>query len=208
MKGREIRQRQKEILDRIRRSTSMVYSKYAIVLLLDTSASMSGMKIRDAREALVHFLKSVNPDENEVGVVAFGGKVITNKLSQDRTYLEGEIKRFEASGDTPMMNAIKTTYENLLKNKLNPIMVIATDGQPTDSSEGEILEYVIPIKERGVRIITIGIGKDVNENFLKGLASTAEDYHFAKAGFELKKIYKEIADVIALPWNEKITKKV
>jgi len=78
-------------------------------------------------------------------------------------------------------------------------MVIATDGQPTDTSEEDILEYANPIKKRGVWIITIGIGKDVNEDFLKKLASSPEDYHFAKASFELKNIYKEVANVLALP---------
>lgn len=196
----EIRQKQKEVLDRIRkRSVSIAYSKHAIALLLDVSGSMSGMKIEDAKEALIHFLESINLAENEVGLVAFGDRIRTSEMSQDRIHLETKIKNFEADGDTPMMNAIKTAYENLLKKKASPVMVIATDGQPTDALEEEILEYASPIKKRGVWIITIGIGKDVNENFLKRLASSPEDYHFAKASFELKKIYKEVADVLALP---------
>ena len=48
--------------------------------------------------------------------------------------------------------------------------------------------------------LTIGIGEDVNSDFLKRLASSLEDYHFAKASFELKRIYKEVAsDLLKLP---------
>jgi len=97
-----------------------------------------------------------------------------------------------------MMNAIKVAYEDFLKKKISPIMVIATDGQPTDAAEGEILDYTTSIKNR-VRIITIGIGKDISEAFLKKLASSPEDYHFAGASFELVRIYKEVADILALP---------
>ena len=62
----DIRQKQKEVLDSIRnRSVSIAYSKHAIALLLDTSGSMSGMKIEDAKEALIHFLGSINLVEKE-----------------------------------------------------------------------------------------------------------------------------------------------
>ena len=196
----EIRQRQKKVLEKIRkRSASITYSKYAIVLLLDASGSMSGVKIKDAKEALFHFLRSINLIENEVGLVAFGERIKTCELCQDRIQLETRIETFEADGGTPMMNAIEIAYEKLLKGKISPVMVIATDGQPNDASEEEILEYVTSIKKKGVWMITIGIGEDVNEDFLKGLASSSEDYHFAKASFELKKIYKEVADALALP---------
>lgn len=196
----DIRQKQKEVLDSIRkRSVSIAYSKHAIALLLDTSGSMSGMKIEDAKEALIHFLVSITLVENEVGLVAFGDIITTSEMSQNLIYLETKIKNFEASGETPMMSAIKVTYEKLLEKKANPVMVFATDGQPTDTSEEEILEYANPIKKRGVWIITIGIGKDANEDFLKKLASSPKDYHFAKASFELKNIYKEVANVLALP---------
>jgi len=196
----DIRQKQKEVLDSIRkRSVSIAYFKHSIALLLDTSGSMSGMKIEDAKEALIHFLVSINLVENEVGLVAFGDIITTSEMSQNLIYLETKIKNFKASGETPIMRAIKVTYEKLLEKKASPVMVIATDGKPTDTSEEDILEYANPIKKRGVWIITIGIGKDVNKDFLKKLASSPEDYHFAKASFELKNIYKEVANLLALP---------
>lgn len=105
-----------------------------------------------------------------------------------------------------MMDAIKTAYEEILMDgRTSPVMVIATDGQPTDASEEEILEYATPIKWDGIPIITIGIGNDVNEDFLKRLASTNKDYHFAKASFELKEIYKKVASGLAV--KERIPKK-
>lgn len=173
---------------------------YSIALLLDTSGSMSGEKIEDAKEALVSFLQTVNLAENEVALVTVGEQVTwMSGLTQNNSYLEKEINALEAGGGTPIMQAIKAAHEEVLKKgKAKPVMVFATDGMPTDSSEEEILEYATPIKRGGTRIITIGIGEDVNEEFLKRLASSPEDYHFAKASFELKEIYKKVVSGLVI----------
>ena len=201
MSNIEVRRKQKEVLERLKRRTAYTpntYTKHSIMLLLDVSGSMSGKKIEDAKEALIHFLGNINLPRNEVGLVAFGGGIKTCELCRNNTRLEEKIIGFTANGDTPMMNAIKVAYEDFLKKKISPVMVIATDGQPTDASEVEILKYATSIKNR-VRIITIGIGEHISADFLKELASSPEDYHFARASFELLKIYKEVADILALP---------
>ncbi len=199
----EIKRKQEEVLDMIRkRSTYIAYSRYSVFLLLDVSGSMSGNKIEDAKEALIHFLTSIDFEENEVGVITFGEGVQRYPLTRDRVSLEKTIKSLFANGGTPMLAAIQTSYEEL-KDKLNSVMVIATDGQPNEPVV-EIIRYSNFVKENDIRIITIGIGSDVNENFLKELASSPEDYHFAKASFELKRIYKEVAsDLLRLPENRK-----
>lgn len=167
---------------------------HSIALLLDTSGSMYGEKIGDAKEALGSFLKTVNLAENEVALVTFGDQISwMDGLTQNISYIQKEIDALDADGSTPVMQAIKIAHEEVLKKgRAKPVMVIATDGAPTDSTEEEILAYTTPVKKNGTWIITIGIGDDVNEEFLKRLASSPEDYHFAKASFELKEIYKKV----------------
>ena len=173
---------------------------HSITLLLDTSVSMSGEKIEDAREALGSFLKTVNLAENEVSLVTFGGQITwMDGLTQNSKYIQKEIDALEAEGGTPMMQAIRIAHEDVLKKaRAHPVMVIATDGQPTDDSEEEILDYATSVKKNGTWIITIGIGDDVNNDFLRKLASSSDDYHFAKASFELKKIYKKVVSGLAI----------
>jgi molecular chaperone DnaK len=204
----EIEQKQ-EILNRMRRrinSSSMLQSSAllgnSIILLLDVSGSMSGRKIDDAKEALIHFLSNINLSESEVGLISFGDNVQTFNLSRNLKYLRTSIKSFSADGYTPMKEAITSTQE-VLKGKTNPVMVIATDGEPTDASKESILNYAALLKNRGIRIIVIGIGDDIDVNFLRRLATSANDYHFAKVSFELKKIYKQVADTLALPPSNK-----
>lgn len=170
---------------------------YSIVLMLDTSGSMSGKKIDDASEAIISFLEKVNLEKNEVALVTFGSQIIwTDGLTQNGEYIKKEIKDIAliSDGGTPMMEAIRTACDKVLpKRRAKGVIVLATDGFPTDSPEEEILRYVTPIKKDGVRIITIGIGDDGNKEFLKKLATCPDDYYFAKVSFELRRVYKEVA---------------
>lgn len=172
---------------------------HSITLLLDASGSMWGEKIKDAKDALNSFVQTVDLSQNEIALVAFGEQISwMDTLTQNSDFLCKEIDGLVAGGGTPMMHAIQAAHEEVLKKgRARPVMVIATDGIPTDSPEEEILEYAVPIKKSGTWIITIGIGDDVNEEFLKTLASSPEDYHFAKASFELKEIYKNVVSGLA-----------
>jgi Mg-chelatase subunit ChlD len=200
----EIRKKQNDIYERLKKQSGSV-SEFAtiqgnaIALLLDVSGSMFGDKLDDAKESLINFIDNINLNEYEIGLIAFGGRIQSSKLSNDHLYLKRWINSYMADGATPLMEAIQTAH-NKIKNKSNSIMIIATDGQPTDANEGQILEYANKIKISGIRIIVIGIGDDVNKDFLKELASSLEDYHFAKESFKLKQIYQEVAnDILALP---------
>jgi len=172
---------------------------YSIVLLMDTSGSMAGEKIEDAKKAMLSFLKKTDLSVNEVGLVEFGNDIaIVSQLSHDEQNLKDSIRRLESGNGTPMLAGIKLSSEAMLmKCRGKPVMVIATDGQPTETEE-DILVYATGIKEDGVCIITIGIGSDVDSEFLKKLASSPGDYHFAEASFELEKIYTGIATGLAM----------
>lgn len=173
---------------------------YSIALLLDASGSMEGEKLEDAKEAVTSFVDTVDLTQNEVALITFGVDVTCpDGLTQDSSTLRAATRGLEADGGTPMMQAIRMANEDVLpKGAAKPIMVIATDGVPTDSSEENILAYAHPVKQAGTWIITIGIGDNVNEEFLKKLASSPEDYHFAKASFQLKDIYKGVVSGLVI----------
>lgn len=200
----ESKRRQEDILKKISQESEKYFKpevekhpKYTITLLLDISGSMAGKKIGDAKQAIVEFLRRNDLEGSEVGLVTFGAAVKTYELNYEPSFLEENIRHLEAGGETPMMRAIGTAYE-IMKDKSNRVMVIATDGHPKDAKEGEILEYASSLKRKGLRIITIGIGEDVNKEFLLSLASSREEYHFAAESFELKRIYKKVGDQLFL----------
>ena len=193
--------KQRAVLEKLMQLSQTIAYSNLIVLLLDISGSMSGEKIEDAKRALIRFLKTIDLTKNKISIVTFGGSVRVTEFDQRAEYLIKKINSFEAGGGTPLMAAISIGYKNLLKEgaEVKSAMVIATDGEPTDAEEDEILEYGKEIKVKGTRIVTIGIGTDCNKTFLRKLASSPEDYHFAKESFELEETYKKIANDLALP---------
>ncbi len=52
------------------------------------------------------------------------------------------------------------------------------------------------IKTNGINLFTIGLGKDLNKDFLVKMASTPEDAYFAPTATELTSIYKSIGTKI------------
>lgn len=171
---------------------------YSIALLIDTSGSMAGEKIEEAKKAMLSFLNKTDLTVNEVGLVEFGNYVlVVSELSRDEQNLRDSITTLKSGDGTPMLEGIKLANGTMLLGcQGRPVMVISTDGQPNEPNE-DILEYAAGIKERGVWIITIGIGRDVDSEFLKQLASSPDDYHFAEASIELEKIYTSIATGLA-----------
>lgn len=198
--NKEIERKRNEILSEMKNKfLSKSFAIYSIALLLDTSGSMFGNKIEDAKKALIHFIEDINLDKSEVVVVSFGGEVKISDLSNNYLYLKKYIESFSANGDTLMFGAIKNTYEQCLKRKLNSTMVLATDGAPTDGAKEEILKYAKMMKSKGVRIITIAIGEDADREFLKKISSSISDNYFAKKSEDIKQIFDNIKDSLALP---------
>lgn len=169
---------------------------YNISLLLDTSYSMKGQKMEDAKNALNKFVEGIDINQNEIALVSFGdGVQIYDDFSGDINQLKDRINKCEPAGATPMLKAIENAYEAFLGGKDNPVMVLATDGIPTDATRETIIEYAHEYKNiNNVWIITVGIGHNVDSSFLENLATSPDYYFFAELSGDLVGIYEEILE--------------
>lgn len=120
-----------------------------VVLLLDTSGSMSGQPIQELNRGLAAFKEDVLKDAQaslsvEVAIVTFGSVV---QLIQDFVTIDQvTAPRLEADGVTPMGEAIEYALD-LLENRkqtykdngilyYRPWVFLITDGAPTDFWQG------------------------------------------------------------------------
>lgn len=153
-------------------------ARVPICLVLDVSGSMSGTPIRELQEGVEMFFDAVRADEvaqyaAEIAIVTFGGQA--KKALDFFAISRQEIPSFEATGDTPMGQAVvlaldllearKTEYRNAGVDYFQPWMVLMTDGQPTDSIDvaAQRLKELIASKKITVFPIAIGDGADLNE---------------------------------------------
>ena len=151
-----------------------------IVFVLDTSGSMSGEKINQARASLEHAIGRLNP-EDRFGLITFSDQVRSYQTDLlavsdlDRIGLADYISNVDAAGGTNIHSALMRGL-NLFDDTSGerPQMVVfLTDGLPT-AGETNIQNIVNDIlgenSDLECRIFTFGVGYDVNTVLLDTLS--------------------------------------
>jgi len=144
-----------------------------VFLVLDTSGSMSGAKIEQAKEAALYVLEHLNPSDR-FNVIAFA--------TGTRQYARGLVaagdrgaapfvKSLAAQGGTNISRALEETLRQAAPGRPQ-IVLFMTDGLPT---EGEvridrIVKQVADSAPDNVRFYCFGVGYDVNTHLLDTLA--------------------------------------
>lgn len=154
-----------------------------ILFVFDTSGSMSGKKIEQAKQALRFALEHLNP-RDRFNIIRFHSDVLPfRKLLVDASpaalhAAEEFVNGFEAAGGTDIDDALATAFESIPKvrlasNEERPTMVVfMTDGEPTvgETSLEKIVANVDQENHRRARIFVFGVGDDVNTLLLDRLA--------------------------------------
>ena len=182
-----------------------VKKKSTVVLLLDTSGSMSGDKIKGAVRGAVTFLDQMDPAD-KVYVIAFANEVIelpgsglvgqvgeNMKTSLNGLYAEGYTVLHEAMIDAvDRIEAIRTDDEGTGERRLYGIVLLSdgkneTVGGPT---ENDMLSRLPSGTEAaGVKIYTIAYGDDADVNLLRTLANRTNGKQFEGSVEDIEAVY-------------------
>jgi Ca-activated chloride channel family protein len=149
-----------------------------VVFVLDTSGSMSGRKIEQAKRALRYCVENLN-DDDQFELIRFSTEVepLFDKLlpasQTNRDRALDFIKDLSAVGSTAIDEALhKALSMSAGSNGRPSVVVFLTDGQPTigETRDDEILAHVKHWNEGLTRIFCFGIGLDVNTHLLDRIA--------------------------------------
>lgn len=150
-----------------------------IVFVLDTSGSMAGNKISQARETLEFCVRKLN-ERDEFNIVDFSTGVRKFKLEPvPASPMEIQsalryIRGLEATGGTNINDALIEALEqiSLATNPLSMIIFL-TDGMPTVgiTAERDIIGNAKAANEIEARVFVFGVGYDVNTHLLDELAT-------------------------------------
>ena len=187
----------------VKPSTTKTLSK-DIIFILDSSGSMKGDKMKQAKEALLFCLRSLNPSDrfnivdfdDQVRVFSEGMKAATSANLRET---EQFVEQIEAEGGTNIAGALETGLNQLSSGRLNYVIFL-TDGLPTVgvTSADEILAMAKRANDTRMKIFDFGVGYDVNTHLLDKLAeqnSGASDYVVPTENIEVKvsSFYKKIS---------------
>lgn len=149
-----------------------------VAIVLDTSGSMMGKKIDQAKKALQFCVENLN-DNDRFEVIRFSTEVepVFGKLVEasksNREHAEHFVQDLKAIGATDINDAMQTALKLRPAEGDRPFVVIfLTDGQPTVgvTDSDEIVSHTKDWSGGHTRVFCFGIGTDVNTHLLDRIA--------------------------------------
>ncbi len=184
-----------------------------VVLGLDRSGSMRSESVNPPEPfntvllTAGGFAKNFTQDDR-VGVVSFGntGRV-ESPLATNKEQSVGAISSMSLGSTSEQTNiadglknalALLSSLDQSISSK--KVIVLLTDGIPTEPKQDGVKDYPQIsareisdlIKSQNIEIFTIGLGKDVSDDFLKTISTDENHYFSAPKKEELSNIYKAI----------------
>ncbi len=149
-----------------------------MVLVLDTSGSMRGPKMEQARNALKYCLKNLS-SKDRFALLNFATTVnkyrdkLQDASSESVEHATKWVEALEATGGTAINDALAAALDYRTKEEGRTFTVVFfTDGQPTigETNADKILRNTLTKNTANTRIFTFGVGDDVNATMLDQLS--------------------------------------
>ncbi len=153
-----------------------------IVFIMDTSGSMAGEKIEQARDSLAYCLKNLNR-RDRFNIIRFGTDV--EPFSEEMLHVSDKtvdkaltfVDKMRARGGTNINEALETALKFARdasdRSSRLPVILFLTDGLPTVgvTNPDSILQNLEHHNRAGVHVFVFGVGYDVNTRLLDGIAN-------------------------------------
>lgn len=188
-------------------------TKIPVCLCLDTSGSMYGEPIDALNKGLKSFFEFINNDETtrmatDICIITFGGFNATCVRDYATVSEFSDFPPLMAHGYIIMADAVKLAFEKLAERikayqaeeveYYKPLLVIMTDGYPTDS-DSEVEEAIQLVSDlvnnRKLSVFPICIGSNADENKLQQFSPKRSVLHLK--GLQFSDFFEWLSDSIA-----------
>lgn len=177
-----------------------------LMLVIDRSGSMSGQPIVDAKAAAIAFVDFLDLGTDRVGLASFESVASLDvPLTHNGETVKTAINNLIASGGTAIGEGVAVGHSQLIANAtpgVTPVLVVLSDG--VNGSGRDPLTAANAAKAEGIKVVTIGLGFGADEDLMRAMASTENDFHFAPSSTDLEAIFTSIANSICrspLPYD-------
>lgn len=185
-------------------STRETSDERDIVLVLDTSGSMSGTPITETKKAATNFINTILQEDASIGIVTYDSSAhIASDFSTNASLLTETVENIYADGNTNIDDGLSTAYSMLQSTGAKKkIIVLMSDGMPNEGRQGDsLIAYADELKNEGVLIYTLGFFEDLGSEkasaqaLMEGIASNGCHYEVANAD-DLVFFFGDMADQI------------
>lgn len=176
-------------------------------LVLDRSGSMSGDKLRFAKDAAAYLVSRLAPNDR-VSLTIFDDDVdvlLPSMLADNPAGITRAIASIRPGGSTDLYEGWRQGGEQIKQfhdaNRLNRVILLS-DGQANvgETNPDTIAGKVHRLMEKGISTSTMGVGDDYNEDLLEAMARSGDgNYYYIQSPDELPGIFKvELQGLAAL----------
>jgi Ca-activated chloride channel family protein len=177
------------LADRDPAATVTVRAPISLAVVLDTSGSMSGEKIEDAKRSVLRLLGDMR-DDDEIALVRYSD---TSELVQPlarvgvvREALSSKIRELDASGGTNIPGGLSQGLRALDESARGRVrrVVLVSDGLDSTRAQAESLARTG--FGAGITVSSLGIGLDFDESYMGSIAQVGHgNFAFVKDGASL-----------------------
>lgn len=165
----------------------------AIAVVMDTSGSMAGPKMDNAKVAAKALVDKL-PDGDIVSLITFDDQAVeqlapTVLNASSRARIAGIISELRPNGSTALFDGLRTGESRAMgapaTHDIKRVVVISDGIANVGPSSPEMLgELAARGADRGVQVTALGVGLDYDENTLNALAirSNGRLYHLGEPG--------------------------
>ncbi len=143
-----------------------------VVLVVDTSASMAGAGLGQAREAAKAFVASLSPND-QAAIIAFSSDVrVVQPMTADREALRGALDGLAAVGSTALYAAVDEAVRQAVSSPFQRrVVILLSDGEDYGGISTVTRQAVLgAATASGVPVYAIGVGAGIDQSFLSDLA--------------------------------------
>ncbi|MDJ0676572.1 MAG: VWA domain-containing protein [Calothrix sp. MO_167.B42] len=152
----------------------------AIVLLIDTSSSMSDGKLTEVKSAASSFVNRRHLTQDQLAIVGFGAEVKTvTPLTTDTNSLKSAIANLFEGGGTPMAQGLDTAVAELQSTSLGRNILLFTDGLP--NSQLRTISSALSARNQRINLIAVATG-DADVHYLAQLTGDSSLVFYASSG--------------------------
>ncbi|MEI8355841.1 MAG: VWA domain-containing protein [Deltaproteobacteria bacterium] len=183
-----------------------------VILLLDTSGSMSGDKITALNQAVHEMFDTFRREAQDrlivVSVITFGGGAAIHMAPTAAAQVAW--KDLQADGGTPMGEALAIA-KKLIEDKeaipsraYRPAVVLVSDGQPTDEWQGPLNAFIKEGRSAKCDRMSMGIGSDADESVLSAfIAGTSHPLYRAANAGQIHEFFRRVTMSVSMRASSK-----